>query len=71
MAPVYKIAVIQLHPKPLDIEGNHASAVKYLRDAAAQGCDLAVLPEYHLTSCKYLLSYSIDLLTWPKLNLLH
>ncbi|KAH7397889.1 carbon-nitrogen hydrolase [Cadophora sp. MPI-SDFR-AT-0126] len=50
MAPVYKVAVIQLHPKPLDIEGNHASAVKYIRDAAAQGCHLAVLPEYHLTS---------------------
>ncbi|KAK0103402.1 hypothetical protein ONS95_005428 [Cadophora gregata] len=50
MAPVYKIAVIQLHPKPLDIEGNHATAVKYIRDAAAQGCHLAVLPEYHLTS---------------------
>ncbi|KUJ23073.1 carbon-nitrogen hydrolase [Mollisia scopiformis] len=50
MAPVYKIAVIQLYPKPLDQKGNHAKAVTFLREAAAQGCDLAVLPEYHLTS---------------------
>ncbi|KAJ5051763.1 uncharacterized protein L3040_001535 [Drepanopeziza brunnea f. sp. 'multigermtubi'] len=50
MAPVYKIAVVQLHPKPLDIEGNHAAAVKYIRDAARQSIQLAVLPEYHLTS---------------------
>ncbi|KAH6713933.1 carbon-nitrogen hydrolase [Leptodontidium sp. MPI-SDFR-AT-0119] len=49
-APVYKVAIIQLHPKPLDIEGNHASAVRYIRQAAAQSCHLAVLPEYHLTS---------------------
>ncbi|CZT07561.1 related to NIT3 Nitrilase [Rhynchosporium agropyri] len=50
MAPVYKVAVIQLHPKPLDIERNHASAISYIRQAAAKSCHLAVLPEYHLTS---------------------
>ncbi|KAH7346397.1 carbon-nitrogen hydrolase [Rhexocercosporidium sp. MPI-PUGE-AT-0058] len=49
-APVYKIAIIQMHPKPLDIEANHAIAVRYIRQAAAQSCNLAVLPEYHLTS---------------------
>ncbi|RFU35136.1 hypothetical protein B7463_g1214, partial [Scytalidium lignicola] len=50
MAPVYKIAIVQLYPKPLDAEGNHTRAVSFIRQAAAQGCDLAVLPEYHLTN---------------------
>ncbi|RDW85761.1 hypothetical protein BP5796_04086 [Coleophoma crateriformis] len=49
MAPVHKIAVIQLQPEPLAVEANHARAIQFIRDAAAQGCDLAVLPEYHLT----------------------
>ncbi|KAJ8063152.1 hypothetical protein OCU04_008393 [Sclerotinia nivalis] len=50
MAPVYKIALIQLCPKPLAIDYNYEKAVAFIRDAASQGCDLAVLPEYHLTS---------------------
>ncbi|KAH8684597.1 carbon-nitrogen hydrolase [Tricladium varicosporioides] len=50
MAPVYKIAVIQLYPKPLAVESNHEKAINFIRDAAAQSCDLAVLPEYHLTN---------------------
>ncbi|KAL2069889.1 hypothetical protein VTL71DRAFT_14568 [Oculimacula yallundae] len=49
MAPVYKIAVVQLYIKPLNIESNHAKAISFIREAAAQSCDLAVLPEYHLT----------------------
>src|SRR6266536_540098 len=36
--------------KPLDISHNHATAVKFIREAAAKGAHLAVLPEYHLTS---------------------
>jgi predicted amidohydrolase len=32
------------------VEANHAKAVSYIRSAASQGCDLVVLPEYHLTS---------------------
>ncbi|TVY86518.1 Hydrolase [Lachnellula willkommii] len=50
MAPTYKIAVIQLYPKPLAIEDNHSKAVEFIREAASQSCDLAVLPEYHLTN---------------------
>jgi predicted amidohydrolase len=34
----------------MDMEGNFATASKYLRQAAEQGCQLAVLPEFHLTS---------------------
>jgi len=50
MAPVYKVAVIQLYPKPLQIETNHAKAIEFIRSAASQGCHIAVLPEYHLTN---------------------
>ncbi|KAL8946525.1 MAG: hypothetical protein Q9222_007094 [Ikaeria aurantiellina] len=50
MAPVYKIAVIQLHPKPMRIEANYAKAVQFIKDAASRGAQLAVLPEYHLTN---------------------
>lgn len=32
------------------LEGNYAIVESYIRSAAAQGCHLAVLPEYHLTS---------------------
>ncbi|RMZ88300.1 hypothetical protein DV736_g4484, partial [Chaetothyriales sp. CBS 134916] len=45
----FKCALIQLFPKPLDIEANFAAAEQHIRDAAAQGADLAVLPEFHLT----------------------
>lgn len=52
MPPTHRIAVIQLHPKPLNPEHNFASATRYLRAAASQGAHLAVLPEYHLTNWK-------------------
>ncbi|CZS98446.1 related to carbon-nitrogen family hydrolase [Rhynchosporium graminicola] len=50
MAPVYRIAVIQLHVKPLQPARNFATAARFIRNAAAQGCHLAVLPEFHLTN---------------------
>ncbi|KAL2259264.1 hypothetical protein VTK26DRAFT_7122 [Humicola hyalothermophila] len=50
MAPIYKIAVIQIMPKDVAVEENFAKAASYIRKAAAQGAHLAVLPEYHLTS---------------------
>ncbi|KAI9854121.1 MAG: hypothetical protein M1824_000588 [Vezdaea acicularis] len=50
MAPTYKIAVIQLHPKPLQVAHNYAKAETLIRAAAASGAELAVLPEYHLTN---------------------
>lgn len=36
--------------KPFDPESNFATAVSYIREAAAQGASLAVLPEFHLIS---------------------
>lgn len=36
--------------KPLKPADNHARAVGFIRDAAAQGCHLVVLPEFHLTN---------------------
>ncbi|THC92450.1 hypothetical protein EYZ11_008092 [Aspergillus tanneri] len=50
MTPIFKIAAIQLYVKPLRPAENFAKAVKFIRDAAAQGCHLAVLPEFHLTN---------------------
>ncbi|KAI5861304.1 hypothetical protein GGS23DRAFT_598471 [Durotheca rogersii] len=50
MAPVYKVALVQLHPKPLSPAENFRKAASYITDAAREGCHLAVLPEYHLTS---------------------
>ncbi|KIW08462.1 uncharacterized protein PV09_01365 [Verruconis gallopava] len=50
MAPVHKIAVIQLYPKPLQPEENFKKAESFIRSAADQGAKLAVLPEYHLTN---------------------
>ncbi|KAH7359173.1 carbon-nitrogen hydrolase [Plectosphaerella cucumerina] len=50
MAPIIKIALIQLHPKRLDPEVNFRNAEAYIREAAGEGAHLAVLPEYHLTS---------------------
>ncbi|KAJ6107241.1 hypothetical protein N7523_008564 [Penicillium sp. IBT 18751x] len=49
MAPTHRVAIIQWHIKDLAIEENHAGACKYIRDAASQGAELAVLPEYHLS----------------------
>ncbi|KJK67396.1 Carbon-nitrogen hydrolase [Aspergillus parasiticus SU-1] len=43
-----KIALIQLHPEPHDIENNHARAKAYIQKASQAGADLAVLPEFHL-----------------------
>ncbi|PSN72026.1 carbon-nitrogen hydrolase [Corynespora cassiicola Philippines] len=50
MAPIVKVAVIQLYPKPMQVEHNFNKAANYIRAASAQGAELAVLPEYHLTS---------------------
>ncbi|KAE8413229.1 carbon-nitrogen hydrolase [Aspergillus pseudocaelatus] len=50
MPPYCKIAVIQLYVKPLKPADNFARAVQFIREAAAQGCHLAVLPEFHLTN---------------------
>ncbi|KAI1810857.1 carbon-nitrogen hydrolase [Poronia punctata] len=50
MAPIYKVALVQLHPKPLSPAKNFEKAATFIRDAAVKGCHLAVLPEYHLTS---------------------
>jgi len=50
MAPIYKVAVIQLHPKPMQIESNYAKAARFVEEAASRGAQLAVLPEYHLTN---------------------
>ncbi|KAJ5737734.1 uncharacterized protein N7483_002859 [Penicillium malachiteum] len=44
-----RVAIIQWHIKELAIEENHATACNYIREAASQGAELAVLPEYHLS----------------------
>jgi predicted amidohydrolase len=49
MPPIYKVAVIQLYSKPLDVASNFARAAESIRSAADRGAILAVLPEYHLT----------------------
>ncbi|KAI1077253.1 carbon-nitrogen hydrolase [Whalleya microplaca] len=50
MAPVYKVALVQLHPKPLAPAENFEKASSFIKGAASKGSHLAVLPEYHLTS---------------------
>lgn len=50
MAPIYKVAVIQFEPEAIVVEENFAKAESYLRSAASKGCDIAILPEFHLTS---------------------
>ncbi|KAK9425891.1 putative Hydrolase, carbon-nitrogen family [Seiridium unicorne] len=50
MAPVVKIAIVQLNPKAVAPAENFAKAESFIRDAASKGAQLAVLPEYHLTS---------------------
>ncbi|KAI9867005.1 MAG: hypothetical protein M1813_000403 [Trichoglossum hirsutum] len=50
VAPAFKIALIQFQAKPLSPEENFAKAATNIRSAASQGSQLAVLPEYHLTS---------------------
>ncbi|PWY80457.1 hydrolase, carbon-nitrogen family [Aspergillus sclerotioniger CBS 115572] len=49
MAPNHRVAVIQWNIKDLAIDENHQKACAYICDAASQGAQLAVLPEYHLT----------------------
>ncbi|KAF7715732.1 Uncharacterized protein PECH_006134 [Penicillium ucsense] len=44
-----RVAIIQWHIKPLAPEENYATACNYIRQAAADGAQLAVLPEYHLS----------------------
>ncbi|KAI9035821.1 carbon-nitrogen hydrolase family protein [Aspergillus affinis] len=48
MAPTKRIAVGQWHIKDLEVEYNHKRACQYIREAASQGAELVVLPEYHL-----------------------
>ncbi|KAM6478338.1 carbon-nitrogen hydrolase [Trichoderma sp. SZMC 28011] len=43
-----KVAVVQLYSKPLDIETNFTKSCRFIRQAAEQGAELVVLPEYHL-----------------------
>ncbi|KAG8170199.1 hypothetical protein KVR01_000944 [Diaporthe batatas] len=50
MAPAYKFALIQMQPKPVDPAANFKKAESEIRKAAENGCHVAVLPEYHLTS---------------------
>lgn len=38
------------HFQAIDVACNYARAESFIRQAAGQGCELAVLPEYHLTS---------------------
>ncbi|OQO10805.1 hypothetical protein B0A48_04105 [Cryoendolithus antarcticus] len=51
-APTYKVAVVQMHPKPMQPDRNFATAASDIRSAALQGAQLAVLPEYHLLNWK-------------------
>lgn len=46
----YPLTHLLKHPQPLAIEHNHTKAITFIRTAASRGCDLAVLPEYHLTN---------------------
>ncbi|KFA69670.1 hypothetical protein S40285_08661 [Stachybotrys chlorohalonatus IBT 40285] len=48
MAPSYKVAVYQMNPIPMQPKENYDKAASFIRDAAQQGAQLAVLPEYHL-----------------------
>ncbi|KEY73090.1 hypothetical protein S7711_09588 [Stachybotrys chartarum IBT 7711] len=48
MAPSYKVAVYQMNPISMQPNENYDKAASFIRDAAQQGAQLAVLPEYHL-----------------------
>lgn len=50
MSPSYKVALIQLHPKPLSPTFNLTKAATFIRTAAHRGATLAVLPEYALAN---------------------
>lgn len=45
----FKVAIIQMRPKPLDPDANFSHAASEIRTAASQGASLAILPEYHLS----------------------
>ncbi|CAH0046972.1 unnamed protein product [Clonostachys solani] len=48
-SPRFEVALIQFKPKRLDPEHNFAYAADKIRQAAASGAALAIVPEYHLT----------------------
>jgi predicted amidohydrolase len=48
--PKYKVALIQLYPKPMQLEQNFQKAATFIATAASRRVHLAVLPEYHLTN---------------------
>ncbi|SPO02690.1 related to NIT3 Nitrilase [Cephalotrichum gorgonifer] len=50
MATNIKIALIQLHPKPLSPTYNLSKATRHIEAAASRGAHLAILPEYAVTS---------------------
>uniref|UniRef100_A0A8H7K989 CN hydrolase domain-containing protein n=1 Tax=Bionectria ochroleuca TaxID=29856 RepID=A0A8H7K989_BIOOC len=49
VSPRFEVALIQFKPKRLDPEHNYAYAAGKIREAAASGAALAIVPEYHLT----------------------
>ncbi|KAL3962597.1 hypothetical protein ACCO45_004120 [Purpureocillium lilacinum] len=49
MATHLKVAIIQLYAEPVQPARNFERAAAFIRQAAAQGAQLAVLPEYHLS----------------------
>ncbi|KAJ6437810.1 carbon-nitrogen hydrolase [Purpureocillium lavendulum] len=49
MATHLKVAIIQLYAEPVNPAKNYERAEAFIRQAAAQGAQLAVLPEYHLS----------------------
>ncbi|KAK9764654.1 hypothetical protein K7432_007671 [Basidiobolus ranarum] len=45
----FKIAVIQFHPLPLNVEANFARMEEYINQVATEGADLVVFPEYSVS----------------------
>ncbi|KAF7509172.1 hypothetical protein GJ744_008232 [Endocarpon pusillum] len=68
MSPIFKAALIQLAPEPLNPTSNFHRASQFIREASAQGAHLAVLPEYHLTGwvadSNALTAHALDWETW-------
>ncbi|KAI9699494.1 MAG: hypothetical protein M1820_007125 [Bogoriella megaspora] len=50
MSTFVKVAIIQLYPEPLQMKTNFEKSAEFIRSAAIQGAEVAVLPEYHLTN---------------------
>ena len=50
MLPRKPLIALLIRYKPMHIESNYARAADFIKNAAAQGAQLAVLPEYHLTN---------------------